>query len=477
MNVKDDWTTVPGWDAAKQEYVDLDCERWIRENKIRETGRENGKQEYPPSEAVQPDDMYTKIVAWVNQRGKGCHAEVSRHLVRQRFSLELETKEGMAPIRDRVDGIRDQGMVALADQGRVDRTSLQQKELEAREARAALETFKATANLERVAEDNEKGRWYWLLLIVIAGEAVVNALFLADVHQSGLLGAVMTMLGIGVVNVAILGAVIGEGWRQKNSVRPWAGWVLILLGVLCMIFVNLFVGHFRDNMLAVAAKAALGASSLAELLADHTIDRFISNPIGLEHPDSWLLTVIGAGCCIFGASKWYKRDDLYPGYGEVSRAAKERLEDYRSEFAQRRTNLKRIYEEYTERIRDERHQIENKKGNHRLITDMAREIVRQFPMHLRLYQDHLDFIIAAYRSANEKARSTPSPRFFAQRLLIDPEMLEAPEWEDIPHPVYDEDWEGFRQAEEAVRMAYVDAQAEYPALDDVAYPSDPEAPA
>ena len=469
-----DWTTVPGWDPAKQEYVGLDCERWIKKNKIREAGRENGEQEFPPSEAAQPDAVYTKIVAWVNQRGKACHAEVRRHLVQQRFSLELETKEGMAPIRDRVAGIRDRGIVALADHAQEDRTSLQQKEREAREASAALDSFKATANLKRVAEDNERGKWYWLLLIVIAGEALVNALFLADVHQSGLLGAVMTMLGIGVVNVAILGAIIGEGWRQKNSVRPWIGWMMVLVGALCMIFVNLFVGHFRDNMLAVAAKAALGASSLAELLADDTINRFLNNPIGLEHPDSWLLTVIGAGCCVFGASKWYKRDDPYPGYGDVSRAATERFEEYRNDLTERRANLQRIYEEYTEKILDEKRKIENTKGNHRLITDTAREIVRQFPMHLRLYQDHLDFIIAAYRSANEKARSTPSPRFFAQRLLIDPEMLEAPEWVEIPAPVYDEDWEDFRQAEEAVRKAYVDAQAEYPALDDMVYPGHTE---
>ena len=110
--------------------------------------------------------------------------------------------------------------------------------------------------------------------------------------------------------------------------------------------------------------------------------------------------------------------------------------------------------------------MENKKGNHRLITDTAREIVRQFPMQLRQYQDHLDFIIAAYRSANEKARSTSSPEFFAQKSLIDHEMLEAPEWDEIPPSVYDGDWEGFQQAQKAIRTAYLDAQAGYPTLED-----------
>ena len=65
--VSADWTTVPGWDEAKQQYVELDCERWIRENKIRETGRENGEGEFPPSEAVQPDEMYSDIQNRPNQ--------------------------------------------------------------------------------------------------------------------------------------------------------------------------------------------------------------------------------------------------------------------------------------------------------------------------------------------------------------------------------------------------------------------------
>ena len=45
-------------------------------------------------------------------------------------------------------------------------------------------------------------------------------------------------------------------------------------------------------------------------------------------------------------------------------------------------------------------------------------------------------------------------------------MLEAPEWEESPPPDYDEDWEGFRQAEEAIRTAYQEAQAGYPTLED-----------
>ena len=468
--VVEDWTTVPGWDGAKQEYVELDCERWIRENKIRELGQENGKQEFPPSDATQADDVYTKILAWVNQRGKTCHAEVSRHIVDQRHALELETKEGMAPIQDTVKSLRDRGIVELTDQAKQDRSILTQKEREAREAWAALAVFKAKAKLERVAEYNEIGKWYWWLIGIVVIEAFFNMFMLYEVHQYGAAGALVTMLMIGVVNAVIPGLLVGEGWRQKNSVEfmpKMGGIVMLVLGLMVMVSWNLLVGHFRDSMLSVATKAAFGASSLEELLTDDTLDRFLNKPLGLEGMLSWVLVAFGVGCCILAAWKWLTRDDVYPGYGAVHRTATEHSKEYVQEMEQRLKVLKSIYTTYIDKIRDERQKLENKKGNHRLITDTAKGIVRQFPMQLRQYQDHLDFIIAAYRSANEKARTTPNPKFFAERLLIDQDMLEAPEWEAIEQSDYDEDWEGFQQAEDAIRKSYQDAQAGYPTLENL----------
>ena len=341
-----DWTTVPGWDGARQQYVELNCEEWIRENGIREEGRENGEGEFPASEAGQPDEMYAKILAWINQRGKACHAEVSKYLVQQRHALELETKEGMVPIRYKVENLRDQGIVELTDQGKEDRISISQKERETREAWAALAEFKTKPNLKRVAEYNERDTWYWGLVVVIIIETLANAMMLAGVHEYGLLGAIVIMLAIGVVNAGILGGVIGEGWRQKNSVEllpKLGGWIMVAMGSAGMILWNLLIGHFRDSMLAVATTAAMGTSSLQELLADDTIERFLNKPLGLEGMQSWVLAAIGVGCCVFAVTKWLKRDDVYPGYGAVHRTATEHNEEYGKEVAQRRANLEKIY--------------------------------------------------------------------------------------------------------------------------------------
>ena len=268
--------------------------------------------------------------------------------MQQRHILELETREGMAPIQHTVEGLREQGIVELTDQAEEDRSILVQKQREALEAGAALAAFKARENLARVPEYTGRETWWAWLLGIVFIETVANANLLADVHEYGLLGAIVTMLLIGVVNAGLLGWMIGEGWRQKNLVEllpKSRGWTLVALGVMVMFLWNLLVGHFRDSMLAVATKTASGASSLGELLADDTPERFSNSLFGLEGMYSWLLAVIGGGCCIFAATKWLNRDDVYPGYGKVHRAEAEHFTEYQKEKGQGRAKLKSIYED------------------------------------------------------------------------------------------------------------------------------------
>ena len=46
-------------------------------------------------------------------------------------------------------------------------------------------------------------------------------------------------------------------------------------------------------------------------------------------------------------------------------------------------------------------------------------------------------------------------------------VLEPPAWEGISKSDYDDDWDGFHEAESAVREAYRKTQAGYPTLEDL----------
>lgn len=459
------WSEVPGWDETRAEYVDLDCEHWLHENRIRDLARENGKQEYPASDATQPDEIHQKIRAWVNRRGRACKDSVSKFLALQRHALELQRTEGMAPIRDKVEGIRDDAVGKLRDQGLAERANLSQAAQEAQEARRDLDRFRRDASLERLPENSKTATaLVRLLALVVLAEAIYNAIFIGRFYPGGPAGAVILFLTIGIANTVIFGGLIGESWRLKNSIRrvtSVSGWLMTALGSVSLLTLNFFVGHFRDSLQAVAASGRSGAS-IAELLTDDSIRRFLAAPFSLEGLESYLLVLVGIAAGLFAATKWFGRDDPYPGYGLKYRKAQEHHRIYLETLRRCLDRLEEIHRKVVDRINDERSQLENRRGQYRHVTDTAHRVVRDFSMHLRQYQDDLDFLIAAYRTHNEMARETPAPFFFRDRPLIDEDMLAHPEWSDIPAPDYEEDWSGFRDALNDVRRAYDEAKSALP---------------
>ncbi len=462
----DNWKVVPGWNGTTQKYVDLDTDRWIQENGIREAGYADGKQNFPQSDADQPNQMYMKIIEWVNKRAKTCHESVSNYLVQQRYALEIESNEEMALLQHKVRELKDQGVRELSDQGEKHQSVLARKEREARDSWEALETFRAKAELDRVAEYNEKDTWYWWLIGIIAIEAVVNAMMLADLHEQGWLGAITVMLAIGVVNAGFLGFMLGEGWRRTNSIilsQKISGLMMVSIGSIGMVFWNLLVGHFRDSITDL--KELSETNTTSERLMDEAVEDFLRAPFGIESVESWVLVLIGVGCCVFAASKWLNRDDLYPGYGAMHRAATEHNEEYNQEVLQRQNDLNAVYQAWVERINKERNKLQNKRDNNELINQTAKEIVRQLRTELSQYQRDLDSILAAYRSENEKVRTTDPPKFFSERYTIDLDMLELPVWEG--YSPAKPDWDAFNhfhQANNAILEAYKKAQDRYPKL-------------
>ena len=76
----------------------------------------------------------------------------------------------------------------------------------------------------------------------------------------------------------------------------------------------------------------------------------------------------------------------------MHREATRRNEEYVQEVEDRRRVLRDIHANYTNRVRDERLKMENRKSNHLVMTEEAKGIIQQFPMQLRQYQNHLNFL-------------------------------------------------------------------------------------
>ena len=129
------------------------------------------------------------------------------------------------------------------------------------------------------------------------------------------------MLAIGVVNAGILGGVIGEGWRQKNSVGllpKFGGWIMVVLGSTGMVLWNLARRAFSGQHARRGDESCVGCKFPGRTIGRRHRREIPEQPLGLEGFFSWVLAAVGVGCCVYAATKWLKRDDVYPGFGRCT---------------------------------------------------------------------------------------------------------------------------------------------------------------
>lgn len=427
------WDDIPGFDPNRAEYVRLDTDAWVRDNGIREASRERGEKNQPPAEAVDLDDTHLKIRSWVNQRGRQCHSDVSRHLSGLARQLtDIENQEDLAILEQKVDQEKGEATIGIGNRAERGRDELARPGKAVREGTREYEDFRAKAGLRRLPY--EGGRAFVLSLIIVFGcvETVLNAFLLMDVNPFGLLGATMQMGLITAVNILIGALVVGFALRCRNLVHSThraAAWLVVIAVVPWIGAFNLLVGHFRDSMQAVAGHAAADPLTM---LTNDTWQRMTADPLGFDSFQSSLLVILGM--LFFGIASWkgYQWDDPYPGYGRRHRQLNALKEEYLRVLNQAQDDVGRVYQDRKERLKDMLHRLEIKDDKWKDLHELGERLVREYTLHVRQYQDDLDYLIAVYRTENESVRTEPPPRFFSESLKIDDGILSAPSFDHPP---------------------------------------------
>ena len=462
------WDDIPGFDVEKEEYVRLDPEAWLRDHRIREEGRERGEKNFPPSDAGEPDDVHYKILSWINQRGRGCREDVNRLL--SDFDLELnkiKDEQELAVMEQKVTEAAEHGRIALGRRVADDRTELTRLETAVREGTGEYEKFRRAARLARLPDYS--GRQNAALIIVLCAlvEIGLNASLLMEVNPFGLVGSAMQMGLIMAVNILSGALVMGYALRCRNLVSGFkrlAAWLTMCLLAAFIGAFNLLVGHFRDSM--QAALDTVAANPLA-MLENDALPRLLADPFGLDSFQSYLLVLLGL--IFFGIVSWKgcQSDDPYPGYGRRDRQLNAIKNNYSVKLEEARNGIEGLYHGCKSTLDDIRFTIEIKQSTWEDLCDRGRRLTAEYPIHLRQYQDHLNYLLAAYRTENQRARTDPSPPFFSQPLRIDEDLLVAPSFEPPPKMELEGVTRHVHDAISQIQGIYRDAFENYRSLEDI----------
>ena len=426
MNMTDDWDNVPGFDASKEEYINLDLDQWLKKHKIIQEGNRLGKKNLPPANSSELDAWESKIRDWINRRGRRCRENVSKHLSDLQVHLsDIEDEPGLEVLKQKVTQIENDAGIMIGRKVEKHRITLTQSETDVREGSDDFELFRKQAGLTRLADYSHRTGALWIIFVAFVIESVLNATLLMEVNTSGLLGSIVQMGLISAVNILILALAMGALLRQRNNISNtmkclgWAGIVLIIL--LDLIF-NIIVGHFRDSMQEILNDVSADIFALGK----DTMQRMLESPLGFETFQSILLALLGFLFFAVASWKWYQRDDPYPDYGRRDRQLRDLKNEYIESYNKAQVELEKEFRKYQSQLEDKRHSLEIKQSKRREISQRGNNLVTNYGANLTQYQHDLDYLLSAYRDANKETRTKPPPNHFSEPIQVDPEILVPP---------------------------------------------------
>ena len=458
------WEDIPGFDAVKEEYVQLHTDEWLTEHRIADEGQRRGAQNEPAATDDVLDSLEAEIVAWVNRRGRVCRENVSGHLANLERELEnMETDVELDILAGTVGELRNDAAIALEEGLDAGRNGLAGPQSELRVGVAEFERFRRGAGITRLADYSHRGEAKWVIGPCFLVEIILNGTLLMDVMPTGLLGSVGLMGLISAVNVLILGLGMGVLLRQKNHVRTarkamsWGGIAAIVL--LILVF-NLLVGHFRNSLLAVEQAGTDPLTVGGDVFA-----RAFAAPLDLGSFQTALLVLLGIAFFGISAWKWYQRDDPYPGYGKLHRQLKATQDAYLKAYEDAQERFSSTHQNHLRKLDDQRQALLAKQSTWRETRRRGQWLVRDYPTNALQYQADLNRMLAAYRSANRETRTEPAPPHFDLEKALDDAILEPPEFRPPAGTNIANVAESVHLAIEALQGDYRVKRREFPTLE------------
>ncbi len=365
--------------------------------------------------------------------------EIVRYIERARDHIQRQTQTDL----DKMD--------ALIQQTQTSQLDIKMSQLTADFERQALIVFneqnawleklgntakRKTQELERFRQRNRLDRdaiypsgsglflRYALLLMVVVAEGVFNASFFAEGLASGLLGGfayAATMAAVNVVVMFLLGKTLLRCFFHVSPGLKAIGFVSGVFSLVYTFTLALSVAHLRW--------AIMNETTNPTQMAWSTL---ISAPFALNDMMSWVLVLVTLGFGLTALVDDLFVDDLYPGYGAITRREKEAVEEFEEEFAQVRDNLEDIKQNNLSGVEDEIIKANHLAARFRQLIDDKKTIYKSWQQTLDNSEIALYAVLRMFRAENEKRRHDGMrPAYFDTLPSLAPVSLEKPNMQQL----------------------------------------------
>jgi hypothetical protein len=427
------------------------------------TGAERGAREEPASETATFDDVENRIVERVEAEKNAAHGILLDQLntYKERLtSLDFEGRFGT--IRQAAPAAVSE-FRAEAAQGRDELHSLRRH---LRDLEVEREDFRRRHRLKRTAHWASGGNLtlkIGVLLILFVFEVFLNGFFLAKGSELGYLGGAAEAFTFALLNVVVSFLIAAVGVRElnhRNLLRKLFGLICLIGYVALALGLNLALAHYREVAGLLVADAG-----------HDVLVRLRTAPLAIADVKSWLFFGLGILCSLIAFADAFLIFDPYPGYGAMEKRRAAAHDAYIRRKNDLIAKLLEIRDDAIEILEEANRDLSIRRGEHDTILEGRARLVRLFAAH----QSHLDraanALLAVYREADKRARTTPPPPRFAtaymlEKFPIENELLETSARDDLRRSIAESQAVLVAQVG-AIHTEFEQAFASYREIDDL----------
>lgn len=415
------------WDPTLERFPEINIEALTKDIFIDKRGKEDGSRDQPPPEALMLTTAEQAAVEAVGKlrREALTNYEIELQALRQRIaSAKSDTSEIRLKIGDAISALE-----------RLER----EEELRLEPARRDVAAYQGKVEhfLKKhgaVAPPKPmKGAFFTfaLMAFLFVFESLMNGFFFAERNDMGRVGGVGQAAIISLINLAV-GFLAGFFQRYvnlKGFFPKVIGCFAVLAWLIITVPFNLAVAHFRN---------ALETSLPWEDALKEAVTLTISNPFQLDSLSSWTLLLIGLIVTFSAFLKGAWIGDPIPGFNAIWDQSEFAMNRYSDAFNSAHTELDDRFMEERDALQSE---VERRRADLRSATDalLSRKTMSSgLNVFLETADAAANMLLKHYREANQKARKSPSPKYFNEEF-----RFERPNFSDL------EDVAGGRELVEA----------------------------
>ncbi|MGE0677197.1 hypothetical protein [Pseudolabrys sp.] len=387
-------------------FLEIDPETVSSDMRLAELGAERGASERPATDAHNLDDIEHRVIERIENHKQDAHHLFLDHLhtYEDRISA-LHFEERFAIIRQAApEAVGD--FKAEAGLGRDELYALRRRVADTERER---NHFKELHKLTRTARVSTTGGTIFkvgLLAVMFVIEVVVNGGFLAKSSEQGILGGAVQAVSFAALNILasfLLGLVPIRLLNRRSIFLKLLGLLGLVFYLVFAVGLNLTLAHLREI-----------PPTLSGDVGQEVLQRLLHTPYMLNDVNSFVFFGIGFIFSLVAMADGVLFTDPYPGYASMEKRWLGAGQHYTDRKAELIDQLREIRDTAKEAMNGAARDLSVRRSEFDSILQARGRLASRFAEH----QNHIEragrTLLAVYREANQKARKTAAPPYFAK---------------------------------------------------------------